>query len=235
MSTHEDAWDYDTWVASRIPEHVDAIMDRIHNSPEAVAWRAVRAARIQAAEARARAQVTINQDTGTMPAGLCWVCASEMVEPATRTTPTFRACTCCRVYDLKQGRRLGLKMVLPLMEYPTQPLLPGASFPSDRATLVALGKAWSQVSVLDAWRASIVRAVLARQAWPEGTPIALHQFQSFMPKAPMRSRMAWWAHVDRHQPELAAVLDALPGAEQLHRPASRSETKKRRRGGSDEG
>lgn len=190
-------------------------MDRIHNSPEAVAWRAMRAARTAAAEA----QVTIDQDTGTMPRGLCWVCAAERVELATRTTPTFRTCLPCRTYDLLQGHRLGLTMVLPLMEYATQPLLPGASSPSDWATLVALGKAWSQVSVLDAWRASVVRAVLARQAWPEATPITVDEFRSFMPRAPYRSRIAWWAYVDRHQPELAAVLDALPGSEQLDRPA----------------
>lgn len=223
MTEHEhfrdwDPWDWDAWVASRTAEHVEGIAERIRNSPEAVAWRAARVARLRAEAKRSRARITIDHETGTMPRGLCWVCAGERVELATRTSPTFRACRSCRIYDLKQGQRLGLKMVLPLVEYPTPMVAPGGSFPTDPATVAAVRQVWSQVSVLDAWRSSVVRAVLARQAWPEGERITVDEFAAFLPPLPYRSRMAWWAYVDRHQPLLAEVLDALPSAEQMRRP-----------------
>ena len=219
MNREGSEWDWDIWVESFLDFHVDSIAERLHNRPEAVAWREERARAAQAAAAAARAQITIDQEYGVMPAGLCWVCAAERVETATRTSPTFRACRWCRIYDMQQGHRLGLRKVLPLMEYPLQPVLRGRSFPRDPSVVAALGTVWSQVSVLDSWRASVVRAVLAMQAWPEDVPITLPEFQAFLPSSARGSRMAWWAYVDRRQPALAAVLDALPAPEQLQRPS----------------
>ena len=203
-----DVWDYEQWVTTRVDEHVDGIIEMLRNRPEAVAYRKARAQAQAAAASAAQARVTIDPQTGDMPAGLCWVCAGAQVQQATRCTPTFRACAACRVYDRHQARVLGLVMVLPLMDYPTQPVLPGHEFLTSPATEAALGRAWSQVSVLAGWRASIVRAVLARQAWPQGTPITMAEFERFLPAPLLRSRLAWWAYLDRHQPALASILDA---------------------------
>lgn len=203
--TADYEWDWDAWVASRTNEHVEGILGRILDSPEAVAWRAAR-------EAAARARVTIDPETGTMPAGLCWVCAASEVQQATKTTPTFRACSSCLLFDRAMASRLGLVMLLPLMDFAGQPVQAGQTRPTDRATVTALVKAWSEVSVLDAWRASVVRAVLAVQAWPAQEPITVGQLECFMPESRLRSHSAWWAYVDRHQPDLATVLRATdPG------------------------
>lgn len=196
----EDPWDWDAWV-SRIPEHVDGIARRLANRPEAVAWRAAQAAK-----------VTVDADVGDMPEGLCWVCAAGSVIKATRDSPTFRACGWCLHYDRQQAGRLGLVMLLPLMQYPTQPVRRGRSWPTDPEVLVALADAWSQQSVLDAWRASVVRAVFARVPIP-GSRILYRDWQGLLPVSGPRSRLAWWAYVDRHQPRLATVLDDLPPRE----------------------
>ena len=204
MTDHEDAArglsDFDAW-AERVPEHLDAIRQRLGDDQQAAARRASR---------QRRRPFLVDEATGhTERTQLCWVCAAVPVHRGPRV-PTFRGCRFCVVHDRRQAERLGLLMLLPLMDWPSQPVLPGHAFPKDPDVREALADAWSAVSVLDAWRVSVAQLAMA---WMDVDPelgVDLFDWQQHLTVGPGRSQACWGAYVDGYLPQLRWALASSP-------------------------
>lgn len=135
--------------------------------------------------------------------GLCWVCFAYRTYIGKRT-PRFRACYHCLSYDRWQAGKLGLKMLLPLMDWHAQPALPEATVPSDPVFRGWLADAWSQVSTLERWRIDGVRmgiALLGRDA-----QLTFADWVRAMHAGPSRSRACWDAYLGGYHPRLHDVL-----------------------------
>jgi len=196
MTDHDDQVggrsEFDAW-AEHVPEHVDAIRHRLSADQRQAARRA---------SLERRRPFLVDPATGhTERTQLCWVCGTVPVHSGPRM-PTFRACRFCLVHDRKQAARLGLVMLLPLMDWPSQPVLPGCEFPAGPAVREALADAWSGVSRLDAWRVSMAQLAMA---WMDVDPelgVDLHQWQQDLTVGPNRSKACWSAYVNGYLPQL---------------------------------
>ena len=188
--------DFDAW-AERVPEHVDAIRQRLSTDQ----WQAA-----QRASLERRRPFLVDPATGhTERTQLCWVCGTVPVHCGPRV-PTFRACRFCLLHDRRQAARLGLVMLLPLMDWPSQPVLPGCEFPADPLVREALADAWSAVSVLDAWRVSFAQLAMN---WMDVDPevgVDLYDWQQRLTVGPNRSNAYWGAYVDGYLPNLRWAL-----------------------------
>lgn len=144
MSQPNEEFDWDAWLA-QIPQHVEAITQRITSNQTEAA---------RAAAKERRRKWLINPATGhTYGLELCWVCGAVPVHQSP-TTPHFRACRFCIRFDRKQAAFLGLKMLLPLMNWPSQPELSDGDVPRDAWSQAVLEDIWCGVEVLDEWRRS---------------------------------------------------------------------------------
>ena len=144
----------------------------------------------------------------TTRADLCWVCFAG---PAYRAAglPTFTACEHCLTYDRQQARLLGFRMLLPLMDWHTQPVEPCRRPSTEPIFRWWLGEMWSQVSVLRQWRVDGVRAALALMDVPPSTAISLGDWAELMRWSPRRSQACWEAFVAGHHACLHDVLQRV--------------------------
>lgn len=192
MTAVENHFDWDAWLA-RTPDHVEGIHDRL--------FARHRAAQEQRAREERRAW-QIDPHTGhTRSYQLCWVCAAGPAHTG-RLLPRFRACIHCLRHDRSQAQRLGLKMLLPLMDWPAQPVLPGRSVPADPQVRESLGRLWSEVGALDTWRRSAVTLAFAWFGADESTDVGIDAWRERLGFGPGRSRACWRAYVESHEPLL---------------------------------
>lgn len=134
---------------------------------------------------------------------LCWVCYSVPVL-AVDGLPDFRACANCLRYDGLWARRIGLEMLLPLMDWPSQPVAWECDLPAAlRSRLIDV---WSGVSVLDRWRMSSVRLAAMWMDDPEGIGLDLVSWQGDLGIGRNRSRACFTAFVDGYYPGLLALI-----------------------------
>lgn len=195
-NTHTD---YEDWAADpdNLGQHVTGILTDL------------RADR-QAESLRLRAPFVIDPATGHTPrTQLCWVCGAVPVH-AGGNLPRLRACRFCLAYDKSRAARLGLGMVLPLFDWPSQPVLRGASFPSSPKAVTALADVWSAVTVLNDWRVSLAQLTLSFMNVNPAIGVDLHDWQQALTVGPNRSQACWRAYVDGYFPALAEVLAVSP-------------------------
>jgi len=141
---------------------------------------------------------------------LCWVCFAGFTHrvPA---LPKFYACEYCLAYDREQARLLGFRMLLPLMDWHTQPVEPGRRPPTEPIFRRWLGEMWSQASVLRQWRINGVRAALALLDIKPDRAVSLGEWSEVMRWSPRRSEACWEAFVAGYHPRLHAVLQRVHG------------------------
>jgi hypothetical protein len=141
---------------------------------------------------------------------LCWVCFAG---PAYRVAglPTFTACEHCLAYDRQQARLLGFRMLLPLMDWHTQPVEPSRRPPTEPIFRRWLGEMWSQVSVLRQWRVDGVRAAFTLLDIEPDRAISLGEWSGLMRWGPRRSEACWEAFVAGHHGCLHDVLQRVHG------------------------
>ena len=147
-------------------------------------------------------------DTSTGHLGgrhLCWVCFAMPVHEAS-TMPRLRACRFCLMHDRWWAGGIGLRMLLPLMDWPSQPAVEG--WRHDRPPWVrdALVDVWSQLSVLDRWRRESVEMAAALMGPAVSGPLDLLTWQENLSVGPSRSRACWLAFTDGYYPGLTAHL-----------------------------
>lgn len=188
--------EFDEWV-QRIPEHVDELTDRLTAERRAA----------QGRESRERRRpFLIDPATGhTQRTQLCWICGSMPVH-AGKNLPKFRACRFCLVHDRQQASRLNLLMLVPLMDWPSQPVLPGRKFPTNRRLVNGLADLWCSVSVLDAWRVSSAQLALAYMGFDPEVGMDLYQWQQQLTVGPHRSQACWRAYLGGHFGELLDLV-----------------------------
>ena len=196
-----DGLDFDSWLG-RIPDHVDELRERLSEQ-------AREAARLASIERRR--PLLVDPSTGHTPSTqLCWVCGAMPVHSGPRV-PTFRACRFCVAYDRQRASRLGLLMLLPLMDWPSQPVLPGREFPSDPAVREALADVWSGVSTLDGWRVSLAQFVFSMLTPSEvAVGVDLFDWQQRVTVGPWKAQASWRAYVDGYFPALSVALATSP-------------------------
>lgn len=186
----ESRWDFDLWAENHVPEHVDAITRLL--------------------SARRAPPLEVDPLTGHLnPGGLCWVCFAR--QPLRdRRIPRFRACRTCLIHDRQRASALGMTMLLPLMQYPSQPILPGATPPRDAHLRAVLADVWSQLSILDRWRIEGVRLGYAlfnvEANIGAGVGIEYAEWQERLSPGRERSRACWAAFVQGYPPDLMARL-----------------------------
>ncbi len=136
---------------------------------------------------------------------LCWVCFAMPVHVAA-TMPRVRACRFCLMHDRWWAGGIGLRMLLPLMDWPSQPVIGG--WPRDRSPWLraVLVDVWSQVSVLDRWRRDSVAMAATLMQAPGSRPLDLVTWQENLTVGPRRSRACWSAFTDGYYPGLTAHL-----------------------------
>ena len=139
---------------------------------------------------------------------LCWVCFAG---PAYRVAglPAFTACEHCLGYDRQQARLLGFRMLLPLMDWHTQPVEPGRRPPTEPIFRRWLGEMWSQVSVLRQWRVDGVRAAFTLLDIESHRAISLGEWSGLMRWSPRRSEACWEAFVAGNHACLHDVLQRV--------------------------
>ena len=186
-------WDFDSWAANHVPQHVDAITGMLG--------------------ARRAPPLVVDPLTGHLNRGsLCWVCFAR--EPLRdRRLPRFLACRTCLIHDRQRASALGLTMLLPLMEYPSQPILPGATPPRDAHLREVLADVWSQASVLNRWRIEGVRLGYALfnvdANIGAGVGIGYAEWQEHLSPGRERSQACWSAFVQGYHPDLMARLRSV--------------------------
>jgi hypothetical protein len=139
---------------------------------------------------------------------LCWVCFAGFAHRAP-ALPTFYACVNCLAYDREQARLLGFRMLLPLMDWHTQPVEPGRRPPTEPIFRRWLGEMWSQVSVLRQWRINGVRAAIALMDIEPDRAISVGEWVGLMHWGPRRSAACWEAFVAGHHACLHDVLQRV--------------------------
>jgi hypothetical protein len=111
--------------------------------------------------------------------------------------------------DRGHAARLGLRHLLPMFEWPASPVIEAAwAGALDERAREAIGRAWSEVSVLDRWRRE--RVLLAR-AWmevPDGWRVDLYDWQVNAATLAGRWPAGWEAYVEAHQPGLVRILQS---------------------------
>ena len=136
----------------------------------------------------------------------CWVCYSALTYANSRL-PRFRACFYCLTYDRHQASKLGLRMLLPLMDWHAQPVLSGGKAPADPTFRGWLADVWSQVSALKQWRIDGVRSGIALLGL--GDQPTVEDWVAAMRPGPHRSRACWEAFMAGYHPRLYGVLTRI--------------------------
>ena len=186
METTNDVWDWDAWL-NQTDQHVTNILDRLDQP------------RLQRPTRRSPA--LIDPHTGHLTGGeLCWVCHSARPHRG-RLLPKFRACYWCLQFDRKQASALGLKMLLPLMNWHSQPILPGCSYPTDLATVRALTDIWSASTLLDEWRRDNVRRDYALLTSGQPHDVHLADWHERFGYGHTRSQDRWCHFLSLHFPQ----------------------------------
>jgi len=194
MTAH-DPWDWDAWLGET-HQHVTTLQDRIRQDT-------IRAAGGLRAY---NSPGLIDPQTGRTVGGeLCWVCCSTLTHKG-RHQPTFRCCYWCLHYDKTQARKLGLKMLLPLMGWHCQPGLPGHRYPTNPQVVQILKGVWNSTELLNDWRLSNVQREYALLQEP-GHGIHLHDWIQRFGYGWHRSKHQWWHFVEVHALGLAELLN----------------------------
>ena len=197
MEHTPDPWDWDAWLTDT-HQHVMTLRERLQQDAIRAAGTDVKAY---------RSPGLIDPATGhTVGGRLCSVCFSTQPHSG-HLLPTFRACWWCLHYDKKQAAKLGLKMLLPLMDWHCQPVLPGHRFPTSPETRRILQTAWSTASLLEEWRQENVMREYALMIEPGQPPIHLYDWLQRFGYGPHRSQQTWWHFVEVYAPELADLLN----------------------------
>lgn len=136
----------------------------------------------------------------------CWVCYSALMY-SNRRAPKFRACYHCLTHDRNQASKLGLKMLLPLMNWHSQPVLSGSKAPDDPVFRGWLVELWSQVSLLESWRIDGIRAGIALLGL--GDQPTIESWVAAMRPGPHRSSACWEAFMAGYHPRLHDVLTRI--------------------------
>ena len=188
METTNDVWDWDAWM-NQTDQHVTNIVERLNNTK-------------QPRHSGKNSPALIDPHTGHLTGGeLCWVCHSARPHRG-RLLPKFRACYWCLQFDRRQAAALGLKMLLPLMDWHSQPVLPGSSYPTDQVTVRALRDIWSANTLLDEWRRENVRRDLTLLATSTNPNVHLADWYRRFGYGPAVSQERWsrflWLHFPQH-------------------------------------
>jgi len=188
---------WDDWL-TQTADHVDAITNRL---TQQTSTELLKDPKKDPSLAR------IDPETGHLTGGeLCWVCYSTFTHKG-RHLPAFRCCYWCLHYDKTQARKLGLKMLLPLMGWHCQPILPGHRFPTNSQTRQLLSSVWTASSLLEEWRQENVAREYALLVEPGQPPIHLNEWVRHFGYGWHRSKQQWWYFVDQHFPTLTALLN----------------------------
>ncbi len=142
------AWtviDYDDWVADpgNLAMHAGGVL---------AGRSGVSAEEARQASERRRWPYLVNLATGHLEGyDLCWLCAAAILHHGPGL-PRLMGCRCPSV-DRGHAARLGLRHLLPMFEWPASPVIEAAwAGALDERAREAIGRAWSEVSVLDRWR-----------------------------------------------------------------------------------
>lgn len=192
---------YDNWFTTELPDDIReefAQLDRVIAEKQP--------ARPEAREAVLRIG-RVDPVTGDFEGGgACWVCYAQYTHIGVGL-PAFRACQQCLAYDRHRARALGLVMLLPLMDWHTQPVLRDFDVPNDTVFRSWLDDAWTQLSLLEAWRIDGVRAGIALLGL--GDRPTVWEWIDAMHPSPARSRACWEAFMAGHHPRLYDVLNRI--------------------------
>lgn len=185
METTIDVWDWDAWL-NQTDQHVTNILDRLNKPTPHLPNK--------------HSPALIDPATGHLTGGeLCWVCHSARPHRG-RRLPRFRACCWCLQFDRQKAETLGLKMLLPLMHWHSQPILPGSRYPTDPNTVRALTDIWSAASLLDDWRRDNVRRDYALLATEQRHEVHLADWHERFGYGPARSQDRWAHFLGLHFP-----------------------------------
>jgi len=185
MEMKIDVWDWDAWL-DETDQHVTNIVGRL--------------SRGQQPQQESRSPALINPETGHLSGGeLCWVCYSTTPHRG-RLLPKFRACYWCLQFDRRQAALLGLKMLLPLMNWHSQPVLPGGRYPADEATVRALTDIWAASQLLDEWRRENVQREYALLV-DHPQQVHLADWYQHFGYGPRRSQDRWSHFLNLHFPQ----------------------------------
>jgi hypothetical protein len=191
-----DPWDWDEWL-QETDQHVSTLKQRLTANAILETGGDLE---------KMGSPGLINPETGhTVGGRLCSVCFSTFPHTG-RMLPTFRSCWWCLAYDKAQAQKLGLKMLLPLMDWHCQPILPGQRFPTHAGTVELLKAIWSSSALLEDWRYENVKREYALMAEPGNPPIHLYDWMQRFGYGLPRSRKTWWAFADLYFPEIREIL-----------------------------
>lgn len=190
-------WDWDAWLTNT-HKHVMTLTERIRHNAIQASGNDVKAY---------RSTGLIDPATGHRVGGtLCWVCFSTRPHSG-HLLPTFRACWWYLHYDKQQAAKIGFKMLLPLMDWHCQPVLPEHHFPKNPETRRILKTAWSTAPLLEEWRQENVIREYALMAEPGQPPIHLCDWMQRFGYSLHRSMQTWWHFVEVYVSELGDLLD----------------------------
>jgi hypothetical protein len=191
----DDAWDFEQWVIDNRVEHAEALYCRLtHGTPDP--------------EREAQRKARLYHWLVKVPSGrigntwMCWVCYADRCFTSPRH-PNFRACRDCLVYDRSKAANVGLKMLLPLMDWHTQPTYRPGEGPRNLWVRSILADAWTKVSALNEWRVDgciLVGTIVGDDE------IDLLTWRSIVEPSPARSKRCWDSFVQHYHPDLATLL-----------------------------
>jgi|AACY02.2.fsa_nt_gi hypothetical protein len=196
MSAEPISTDFDTWATTDIAGHIDRLLDRLPPQPPP--------------EGPARRRPPhVSAELGDTDRGdLCWVCYSGPIRTGP-TLPRLRACTHCLAYDRHQARLLGFRMLMPLMDWHTQPVEPGRTPPTDPTFRGWLADLWCEVERLQEWRIDGVRAGFTILDLPRDGWVHTWDWMHTMRWGPERSRACWEAYLSGLHPRLFSVVQRV--------------------------
>lgn len=198
-SAAEDDWDFDAWLG-RTDKHIGNLLSRLGRPGPPSGDSHVDGDRLRGRK------YYIDVATGHLGGlQLCWVCCAMPVH-VDPEVPTLRACRRCLLEDTGWATRIGLTMLLPLMDWPRQPVFFGAGRRPGSEWDGLLLDAWTGVSVLDRWRRSTVQMCAAWMDDPHGIDLDLVTWQRNLGTGPNRSRACWRAFVEGYHAGLYAQL-----------------------------
>lgn len=189
--------DYDAWTRGDVPGHIRSIREALADLQEHSDPQAVEEAR--RSQENRRAQFVVQRDTGRVGShDLCWVCFADTTWVDKRL-PNFRACQNCVEVDRRYAARLNRKMLLPLMDYHSPPILRSQQEPVDPRVVEWLAKLWSEVHVLLAWKIAGIRNTCL--SFPSDYELNIFDWKNLLEPGVNRSRNAWWSYLTgNHQP-----------------------------------
>ena len=196
--------DYDLWSSTEVVQHVENLFDRLRQEAQS------------SPDIRKPRWPWVDPKRGdAVGARLCWVCYEKPTYTG-RMLPRFRACFACLCHDRSMAGQLDLKMLLPLMDYPSQPILPGWDPPSDPTSRGWLADVWSQVSLLQRWRIEGIRVSFAVMGVDTSESISVWDWSQRIGGGRARSRACWNAFVSARHPRIRDVLDRIEDIQAEH-------------------